>query len=234
MTGEEAVRACHGLIWRYARQLARRHHLLDAEDLYQVGAMGAVQAAGTFDPAVGVRFATYAGPRVVGAMYDHVRDTSWASRADVAAAKAAGRELATMTSFSVLQARKTGAAMGMGLFKGRPSQSRLMPEEHDPVYHHPPPDESEAELMAALRRLGVGVSERERAAVVLYFCHQMVQSEVAAALGVNDSRASQLINGVLVRAGKPSGRRVISHGHKRRKIKNNTNTRAGLTNAVTE
>jgi RNA polymerase sigma factor for flagellar operon FliA len=53
---------------------------VDVDDLEQCGLMGLMEAAKKFDPARGVRFTTYAGRRILGAMVDGIRDMDWGPR----------------------------------------------------------------------------------------------------------------------------------------------------------
>src|SRR5688572_14598958 len=62
-----------GLVYRTARQLARRLPRGDAEELTGAGVLGLIQAAGSFDAKRGVTFSTFAVPRIRGAMLDDVR-----------------------------------------------------------------------------------------------------------------------------------------------------------------
>jgi RNA polymerase sigma factor for flagellar operon FliA len=50
------------------------------DDLISSGLMGLVKAIDRFDPAVGVKFETYAIPRIKGAMFDGLREMDWAPR----------------------------------------------------------------------------------------------------------------------------------------------------------
>lgn len=61
-----------------ARRFARRGEPLD--DLLQVAQLGLVKAAERFDPTLGVLFATYAMPTVLGELRRHFRDHTWPVR----------------------------------------------------------------------------------------------------------------------------------------------------------
>jgi RNA polymerase sigma factor for flagellar operon FliA len=64
-----------------AAGLRRRHSLLAAEeDLTAYAQAGLVEAAARFDPARGVSFTTFAHYRVVGALWDGVRQMGWQPR----------------------------------------------------------------------------------------------------------------------------------------------------------
>ena len=62
----------------FARRYQRRGVPLD--DLEQVAALALVGAVERFDPAVGVRFATFAGRTIDGELKRHFRDRAWAVR----------------------------------------------------------------------------------------------------------------------------------------------------------
>src|SRR5437763_8076005 len=59
-----------------ARRFAHRGEPLD--DLIQVGQLGLLKAVERFDPDVGVSFASYAIPTVMGELRRHFRDATWA------------------------------------------------------------------------------------------------------------------------------------------------------------
>ena len=220
MTADEAVRACDRLIRYHAAVIARRTPGVECEDLFQVGAMEVVKALPHYDPAVGANFRTYATVRVVGAMIDHVREVSWAPRLEVKRAKAEGRLVAYMQPLSSVQI--VSARQVNGDNKNRPLKRSLAWDSwafEEPVYFDPGPDESEAELIGRLREMGVNLTDRERQAVVLYFARGMLHEEVARSLGVHQTRATQLIRGVLLRAGMDPKRRTLANGHKSRRIK---------------
>jgi RNA polymerase sigma factor for flagellar operon FliA len=91
MTGKSAGSSTHGsgsiepwrhlgLVYRTARQLARRLPRGDADELTGAGVLGLIQAAGSFDPERGVTFSTFAVPRIRGAMLDDVRKRTTPSR----------------------------------------------------------------------------------------------------------------------------------------------------------
>src|SRR6266581_9662677 len=59
-----------------ARRFDHRGEPLD--DLIQVGQLGLLKAVERFDPEVGVSFASYAIPTVMGELRRHFRDATWA------------------------------------------------------------------------------------------------------------------------------------------------------------
>ena len=76
------------LIARSAPQVKRiAYHLLarlpasvQVDDLIQAGMLGLLEATRRYDPAQGASFATFAEPRIRGAMLDEIRKGDWAPR----------------------------------------------------------------------------------------------------------------------------------------------------------
>lgn len=66
----------------FASSIARRYRTRDhrTEDLEQVGMLGLVRALERFDPAVGVKFTSFAGPWIAGVIKRHLRDHGWSVR----------------------------------------------------------------------------------------------------------------------------------------------------------
>src|SRR6266581_4082803 len=72
---------------RVRRELAGR---VELEDLEGYGMEGLLQAAARYDAGRGASFASYAGHRIRGAMYDAVRALGRFTRREVASYRAAG------------------------------------------------------------------------------------------------------------------------------------------------
>lgn len=66
----------------FASSIARRYRTRDhrTEDLEQVGLLGLVRALERFDPALGVKFTSFAGPWIAGVVKRHLRDHGWSVR----------------------------------------------------------------------------------------------------------------------------------------------------------
>ena len=68
-----------------ARKIARHMHnrmpsSIELDDLAQAAILGLRSAIATFDPARGIPFENYCGPRMRGAVLDHLRSLDWAPR----------------------------------------------------------------------------------------------------------------------------------------------------------
>jgi RNA polymerase sigma factor FliA len=200
------------LVGHIARETASRmpRHL-GTDDLVGAGSLALVQAAHSFDPALGVPFARFANTRIRGAMIDQMRQRDWASRSlrtraralaaaaehlttalgrapdDAEVAKAAGlteaevREVRSGTDRATLLTLDPLATDGEGLGSTLADSA-------------PRPEEAliAAERMGYLRDAIAELPERLRVVVAGYYLQQRPLTEIAEELGVTQSRASQL------------------------------------------
>jgi RNA polymerase sigma factor for flagellar operon FliA len=195
---EVLVSANLPLVGHLAREAAARlpRHL-DTDDLYGAGALALVQAAQAFDATLGVPFARFAATRIRGAMIDQMRQRDWATRSVRSRARALATigeeltkalhraptdaELAAASGMSEQEVRQVAAGTD------RASLLSLDPLNADGeglgtglVDSAPRPDEA---LVAP---------ERTRRVVTGYYLENRQLTELAAELGVTQSRASQL------------------------------------------
>lgn len=217
LTGEqERVLLEHLPIVRY---LARRIHErlpqhVDIEDLVSAGVVGLMDAFAKFDPEKKVQFRSYAQFRIRGAILDSLRTLDWSPRE----LRRKGR--AVEEAIRVLTARlgrtpgeaEIAAEMELGLdeylqllgdLKGleigtlhvehneNSGEEELAyvpgrPEE-DPLFRCLR-GELEERLTAAIQNL----PDRERLVMTLYYYEEMTMREIGLALGVVESRISQV------------------------------------------
>ena len=69
---EQLVEENMGLIWSVARRFFGRG--TEADDLFQLGAIGFLKAVEGYDPSYGTRFSTYAVPKIAGEIRRFLRD----------------------------------------------------------------------------------------------------------------------------------------------------------------
>ena len=69
---EQAVLENNGLIWSVVRRYYGRG--VEPDDLYQLGRLGLVRAVRNFDESYGVKFSTYAVPKIAGEIRRFLRD----------------------------------------------------------------------------------------------------------------------------------------------------------------
>lgn len=190
--------------------LARVPGHVDRDDLTSAGLTALVQAAQAFDPERGVPFPGYASTRIRGALLDELRGIDWASRAVRRTARgldetrsrlthSLGRtptdaELASAQGIPVEQvlANREDLAraqvMSLEADEARGSYAAALPSST------PTPEQSveHAELLTYLSEAVAELPERLRRVVEGYFLAEQPMADLAAEMGVTESRISQL------------------------------------------
>ncbi len=141
------------------------------EDLVSAGTIGLIQAVDRFDPALGFKFATFAKHRIRGAMLDFLRGEDPLSRAERQRVSAAGSNLSA-TGYNGAQVNFTLDEVSAG--------SLATPAQPDFVVRS---EVSHARLF---------LSGRENQVITLLYEAGWGVRRVAANLGVNESRVSQI------------------------------------------
>jgi RNA polymerase sigma factor for flagellar operon FliA len=201
------------------RFLARRIHErlpqhVDIEDLVSAGVVGLMDAFAKFDPAKKVQFRSYAQFRIRGAILDSLRTLDWSPRE----LRRKGR--AVEEAIRVLMARlghapgeaEVAAEMGQNLAEYQQLLGDLKGLEIGTLHMERNEDSGEEELayipgrpdddplFRCLRgeledRLADGIAhlpDRERLVMTLYYYEEMTMREIGLALGVVESRVSQV------------------------------------------
>ncbi len=198
-----------GYIVRETASRMPRH--LDTDDLAGAGALALVQAARAFDPSLGVPFARFASTRVKGSMIDHMRSRDWATRSLRSRARALDETVQALTNGlgRTPSAAEIAAAAGLSVAEVdeiRSGTDRATLLSLDPIAHGedglaetlpdaaPGPEQAlgSAERIGYLRDAIAELPERMRHVVSSYYLDQRPLTEIAAELGVTQSRASQL------------------------------------------
>lgn len=174
-----------------AERLARRlppSVEFDADDLFQVGCIAAWKLAREWDAARSL-FTTFAKLRVHGAMIDHVRDAASCGFSQ------AGSRL-KLERGEPIRVRSLATPMPSGFGdEGRRATVGDMLGDCDAEVG----DGIDAEFASLLKRVGVDSTARERGAAVGYYAAGKLMKEVAGELGVCESRASQIVSGLVER-----------------------------------
>ncbi len=201
-----------------AGRLPRHVH---RDDLVSAGMLGLAQAAKSWDPTRGVTFERYARTRIQGALLDELRSRDWATRSVRANARrlqAATEELTARTGRTP-EAAEIGRELGIDTHeveKLNEDVHRATVLHYDALFSdvdESPICSSESdetldtllnrETVAYLRDAVVTLPERLRKVVVEYFFEERQMQDIAADLGVTESRVSQMRAEaiVLLRAG---------------------------------
>jgi len=217
LTGEqERVLLEHLPIVRF---LARRIHErlpqhVDIEDMVSAGVVGLMDAFSKFDPAKKVQFRSYAQFRIRGAILDSLRTLDWSPRELRRKGRAVEEAIRVLTAKMSRAPNEAEVAVEMDLelekyqqllgdLKGLEIGTLHMERNEDSgdeelayVPGRPEEDplfrclrgELEERLAEAIQKL----PDRERLVMSLYYYEEMTMREIGLALGVVESRVSQV------------------------------------------
>lgn len=198
------------------------HHMIaklppnvELDDLIQVGMMGLSEALTRYEAAQGVQFETFATQRIRGAMLDELREGDWMSRSSRKSQKEIEQAVHRMEQKLGRSPLESEIAEELGLsledyqsLLGKVRGTQLVyledmtrgdDDEEGFLDRHVA--DSEADPMAVLRDQRLKASlvtaikslpEREQYIMGMYYEHDMNLKEIAAVLGVTESRVCQL------------------------------------------
>jgi len=189
---------------------------VELDDLVQVGMIGLADALSRFEASQGVQFETFATQRIRGAMLDELREGDWLSRGTRKSQKQieqAVRKLEHQLGRSPIES-EIAAALDMKLadyqaLLGRVRGTQLVyledmgggSEDDDGFLDRHASADPEGDPMSVLKdhrlreALVVAIDtlpERERHIMGMYYEQDMNLKEIAAVLGVTESRVCQL------------------------------------------
>ncbi|WP_433610076.1 sigma-70 family RNA polymerase sigma factor [Dactylosporangium sp. CA-139114] len=204
------VRAHLPLVGHLVREmLGRLPAHVSREDLISAGMAALAGAGRSFDPSRGIPFGSFATSRIRGALLDELRGLDWASRS----VRARARKVETMQQELTGRLGRTptqaelAEAMGVGVDQLKTidedvqravvlslqgftagSAEELVPERaagpEDLILHR--------ERIGYLHQAINALPERLRTVVTAYFFDERPMTDIAAELGVTESRISQL------------------------------------------
>ncbi len=210
--GEEALIMEHmAMVKRIAVHLkARIPPFMEVDELVQVGMIGLIEAARSFNPTKGVAFESFAHTRIRGAMIDEVRRLSFLPRSAVAFNKShstANQALASELGRAPTQAelaefmgieldtfeKDRGAARQFETYSMEVGADEVMslPEQ---TSRQPEAIVEEAEMMEALTDAIDALPERDKLVISLYYVEELNLREIGEVLGVSESRVSQILS----------------------------------------
>jgi len=192
---------------------------VELDDLAQAAVLGLRSAIASFDPARGVSFETFCGPRVRGSVLDHLRSLDWAprmlrSRVHRMQEMVRQMEMATgtpptdeqlssalhmpMNDVHTLRNEKCQLPVRIrNTAQGEDQQHavnlELLPDCHGDSPVH---EAQRAELKEFLMR---GLSPTDRQVITQYYYDNLSLNEIGATLGLCESRVSQIHHSVLRR-----------------------------------
>jgi len=207
---DELITSHMALVGHLVREtMARVPAHVSRDDLTSAGLAALVQAARSFDAERGVAFARYASTRVRGAILDELRGVDWASRSVRRRARQLDETRSRLAADlgRVPSAAEVATALGLSADEvvandddvARASVMSLQGFGETPVEELLPAGGPSPESVLEQReRLGYLVDavaelpERLRRVVEDYFFAERPMAEIAAELGVSESRVSQM------------------------------------------
>jgi len=186
------------------------------DDLISSGLMGLVKAIDRFDPAVGVKFETFAIPRIKGAMFDGLREMDWAPRSVRSKARQLENAIQKLTAELGRSPEDDELAQELGL--DMDSYIQLL-DDTSVVTMHSLDDtitskqgemlnlfdlvESETadcpmvgvereDLKEATIEAIKGLPEQERLVIALYYYEELTLKEIGTVMEISESRVSQI------------------------------------------
>lgn len=207
---EDLIRANMPLVGHLVREmLGRVPAHVNRDDLTSAGLAALVTAAKSFDPTRGIPFARFASTRIRGALLDELRGLDWASRSvrhRARRADAARQEL-TAALGRTPTATELAHALGVGVDEVEAVEEDVQravilslqgftagTAEEMVTERTAGPEE----LLVHRERIGYlhdaiqALPERLRLVITRYFLDERPMAEIAADLGVTESRISQL------------------------------------------
>jgi RNA polymerase sigma factor for flagellar operon FliA len=201
------------------RFLARRIHErlpqhVDIEDLVSAGVVGLMDAFSKFDPTKKVQFRSYAQFRIRGAILDSLRTLDWSPRElrrkgraveeairvltqRMGRAPGEGDVAAEMTLTLVEYQQLLGDLKGLEIGTLHMERNEDSGEEELAYIPGNPEDDPlfrclKVELKDRLSESIANLPDRERLVMTLYYYEEMTMREIGLALGVVESRVSQV------------------------------------------
>ena len=198
---------------------------VEQADLVSYGMFGLIDAIEKFEPGRGVKFETYAGTRIRGAIIDELRAIDWIPRSVRTKARAVDRayaelearlhraptdaEVAADMEITVSELRAVFTQLAtvnvaaldelVGAAQDRGSTFSLLDTLADPMAVDPSTTTEAGDTKRLLSRAIESLGDREKIVLVLYYFEGMTLAEIGRVLGVTESRISQMHTAAMVR-----------------------------------
>jgi len=203
-----------GVVKRVAIHLkSRLPAYMELDELIQVGTIGLIEAAKSFDKSRGVDFEAFARTRIRGAIIDQVRKLSYLPRSAMVNIRDHNEASSMLSSELGREPSQSELAAFMGkdlevFHKERTHSHRFqtvslesqLPDTVDlpsSEINEPETHASENQVMQALTASIDLLPEREKTIVTLYYVEEMNLKEIGAVLEVSESRVSQILSSTI-------------------------------------
>jgi len=204
-----------GLVKYVVRKMIKNYPpALEENDLYQIGIVGLAEAIERFDPEYGIKFETYAIPRIKGSIIDELRKLDWIPRSlraklnhirdksveldqkfhgnysDDEMANGLGIDTKSLNNWR----REANAANLYSLDKplDDTNKQNLYDVIEDSDYEKADERIEEEEMKHLLLKAIKKLPEKTRLAITLYYYEKLTFKEIGKILNVSESRISQI------------------------------------------
>jgi RNA polymerase sigma factor for flagellar operon FliA len=209
--GNDAILQHVGLVKRVALHLkVRLPPMMELAELVQIGMIGLLEAARTYDPSKGVEFEDFAYNRIRGAIIDEVRRMSTMPRSAIANLKQHSEASQALANQLGRAPRESELAAFTGKDLRELQREGSHAQWYETVSMETVPDEAlnvaassgwepetrvaEAQMMDSLQSAIAELPERDRLVLSLYYSDGMNLKEIGATIGVTESRVSQILS----------------------------------------
>ncbi len=187
---------------------------VDREDLVHIGVIGLSEALDRYNPYFGIKFETYAIPRIKGAIIDELRKQDWIPRSlrsksnkikkvveeleQVQRGEVSDQQVAYHLGISEEEYHQWQSELNrtnmVSLDKPNPNfdDHNLYDSVEDSSTGNPLEDLESREMKEVLARLIKRLPEKARLALTLYYYERLTFKEIGKILNVSESRISQI------------------------------------------
>ncbi|MDO9047147.1 MAG: RNA polymerase sigma factor FliA [Methylobacter sp.] len=207
------------LVKRIAYHLLNRlPDSVQVDDLIQAGMLGLLEALKNYDASQGASFDTYAGIRIRGSMLDEVRRSDWTPRSVHKKSRMVSDAIRTIENKTGREARDVDVAEHLGIAIDEynhilqdSSSCRVFSVEElaqdgdhylDETLNHeegPVDGLSREGFQKVLANAIMGLPERERLVISLYYDEELNLREIGEVLNISESRVSQISTQAVLR-----------------------------------
>lgn len=190
---------------------------VELTDLVNTGVIGLIEAFGNFDPERGVKFETYAVPRIRGAILDELRALDWVPRSTRAKSREIDRAVIHLENILGRPPEKMELAKHMKISESelhlaiddvsstsilsldeiiyREDDNRQVPRVEtikDLVGHSVLGEIEKGELRSFLVVAMDRLTEQEKLVIALYYYEELTLKEIGELMSISESRVSQI------------------------------------------
>lgn len=190
---------------------------VELADLINTGVIGLIEAFGNYDPARGVKFETYAVPRIRGAILDELRALDWVPRSTRAKSREIDRAMVSLENKLGRQPEKRELARQLNISEEElyitlddvscsnilsldeiiypDDDNRQMPRIEtikDAGSHSILGDIEKGELRSFLVVAIDRLTAQEKLVIALYYFEELTLKEIGEVMSISESRVSQI------------------------------------------